>query len=193
MDIKLIIVFVLSAVIVVLVAGAAVFRFGQKKLAARRAKTEQLAGQAAYDYLKRFEVQAKTSAVLRGDGELIILIETEPHKKLRFSYIIEQPLKEFINKTASVNVSTVYWRFPIAKKQNNVPEVKYPDAATPGPASAPIAEPVSQAEPAQAKENENDLDDYLHAHDYQIEEVSWDHFPEPAPEAPAEKPVTKDT
>ena len=140
----------------------------------QRRKTEQQAAKAALEYLTQFGVRCATAAIGVGDGKLVILIETEPQKKLRFSYIIEQPLRDYVNKVTGLNVRSVYWRFPVAQKQQ-VPEVRYPASDT---ITMVDNRDVLPAEPAvvAAAEGESGGDDYFQEHAYQIEEVGWENF-----------------
>ena len=63
----------------------------------RREAREAAVAKAAYDYLARYKIRGRTIAVTLLNGSVVLMVETPPHKKLRFSYIIEQPIKNFIH------------------------------------------------------------------------------------------------
>jgi hypothetical protein len=174
--------------VVLSLLGAAAFAGGlwlygaERRRLARRKQIEKQAAQAALEYLTKFGVRCATAAIAVGEGRLVILIETEPQKKLRFSYIVEQPLRDFVNKTTGLNVRWVYWRFPVPHKQQKVPEVKYGGSETIAMIDnrdvLPEA-PAEKAEDAEAKAAgtaESEIDEYFQERSYQIEEVDWDQY-----------------
>jgi hypothetical protein len=159
-----------------LAAGAWLFG-AERRRQAQRKQTEQQAATAALEYLTKFGVRCATAAIAVSGRKLAILIETEPQKKLRFSYIIEQPLRDYVNKATGLNVRWVYWRFPVPQKQQEVPDVKYaaPDTIAMinnrdilPPPEAPAGEKSAAADA--------EIDEYFQEHSYQIEEVDWEQF-----------------
>ncbi len=174
--------------IVLSLLGVAVFAAGlwllgaERRRQARRKRMEKQAAKAALEYLTKFGVRCATAAIAVDEGKLVILIETEPQKKLRFSYIVEQPLRDFVNKATGLNVRWVYWRFPVAQKQQKVPEVKYAaseiiamidnrDVLPPPP-----AEKAEDVEAKAAGTAESEIDEYFQERSYQIEEVDWEQY-----------------
>jgi len=174
-----------------LILGIALAGFGLAALAATvwlyaterrrqlgRKQAEQQAAAVALEYLTKFGVRCATAAIAVSEHKLAILIETEPQKKLRFSYIIEQPLRDYVNKATGLNVRWVYWRFPVPQKQRRVPEVKYaaPDtiAMIDNRDVLPLQSEGPEGDTPAAAEAE--IDEYFQEHDYQIEEVGWDQF-----------------
>lgn len=171
--------------VVLSLVGAAAFAGGlwlhgaERRRQARRKQNEKQAAKAALEYLTKFGVRCATAAIAVDEDRLVILIETEPQKKLRFSYIVEQPLRDYVNKTTGLNVRFVYWRFPVAPKLQNVPEVKYGAHET----IAMIdnrdmlpAEPERQVEAKKTAEADTEIDEYFQERSYQIEEVDWDQY-----------------
>ncbi len=142
----------------------------------RRVARADLAVKAAHEYLARFEIRARIVASTLADNRIVLMIETPPHKKLRFSFIIEQPIKQFVLKQVGVEVDRLFWRFPLEPKNTQVPDVKYGE---PGPmktvqtATAQAAAP--QASVSQAA-NHDEEDEYFQGRSYHIEEVSWEDF-----------------
>jgi hypothetical protein len=138
----------------------------------RQAEREDSVAKAALEYLSRFEIRARIVAVTLPGNRVVLMVETPPHKKLRFSYIIEQPIKQFILKQTQVEVDRMFWRFPMPPKGAQAPEVQYADSTT---QSLPIPQAAATDEKtAPAKSDEED--EYFLHHAYQIEEVSWEDF-----------------
>ena len=156
-------------------AGILLANFWRDK---RRAALEDAVAKAAQDYLARFEVRARIVAVTLPDNHIALMVETPPHKKLRFSFIIEQPIKQYVLKQTQVEVDRIFWRFPLPPKASQMPEVQYGCPTTqvmPAPqAAAPaMAAPSDAGSVAATQDNE---DDYFLRQAYQIEEVSWEDF-----------------
>jgi len=142
----------------------------------QRGLAEDAVAKAAQDYFARFQIRARTIGAQLSDDSVVLMVETPPHKKLRFSYIIEPPIKNFIRVQTGIEVTRIFWRFPIPLKKTQAPEVNYADADT-VQLNTEDAKPsaVQKITPAQAAEIETD--DYFHQHQtYHIEEVSWEDF-----------------
>ncbi len=143
----------------------------------RRAEREEAVAKAAQEYLSRFEIRARIVASTLPDHRIVLMVETPPHKKLRFSYIIEQPIKQFVLKQTEIEVDRMFWRFPMPPKHTQGPDVQYGAGATimpePQAAAAQAAAPSETASQAATHDIE---DEYFHGQSYQIEEVSWDDF-----------------
>ena len=142
----------------------------------RHGKAEDAVAKAAQDYFARFKIRARTIGALLPNGNMVLMVETAPHKKLRFSYIIEPPIKNFIRVQTGIEVSRIFWRFPIPPKQTQAPEVNYADADT-IQLNAEQTEPIVEKVVSLTQSEETETDDYFHQHQtYHIEEVSWDDF-----------------
>lgn len=143
----------------------------------RRDKAEEAVAKAAHDYFARFQIRARTIGTQLADDSMVLMVETPPHKKLRFSYIIEPPIKNFIRVQTGIEVARIFWRFPIPARETRTPEVKYADPDTlqlePAQAQPSAADPgVVSPQPL-----DTESDDYFHQHQtYHIEEVSWEDF-----------------
>ncbi len=166
----------------------------------RRGAAEDAVAKAAQDYFARFQIRARTIGAKLPDDSMVLMVETPPHKKLRFSFIIEPPIKNFIRVQTGVEVARIFWRFPIPPKKTSAPDVKYADADTilldteqTRPSAGETAAP-----PPESIETEMETDDYFRQHQsYHIEEVSWEDFssitqsPEEASAADAKPTATK--
>ncbi len=144
----------------------------------RRGAAEDAVAKAAQDYFARFQIHARTIGAQLPDDSMVLMVETPPHKKLRFSYIIEPPIKNFIRVQTGIEVARIFWRFPLPAKQTSAPEVKYAESDTLQlpPAQAQAAVDVPAAAPKKI-EPDVESDDYFHQHQtYHIEEVRWEDF-----------------
>ena len=142
----------------------------------QRGLAEDAVAKAAQDYFARFQIRARTIGAQLSDDSVVLMVETPPHKKLRFSYIIEPPIKNFIRVQTGIEVSRIFWRFPIPQKQTQAPEVNYAVADT-IQLNAEQTEPAVENVVALTQSEETETDDYFHQHQtYHIEEVSWDDF-----------------
>lgn len=135
----------------------------------RREAKEALAAKTAQDYFARYRIRCHIRAATLPDDSIVLLVETLPHKKLRFSYIIEQPIKHFIRVHTGIEVARIFWRFPLAPQPSQVAEVHYAD-----PATAP--RDTTEAVLAEISTTPDDDDDYFQHRSYQIEEVNWQDF-----------------
>ena len=121
-------------------------------------------------------------AMLLPEERMVLLIETPPQKKLRFSYIIEQPIKNYVRVHTAVELDRIFWRFPIPPANTKVPDVCYVDPTTMTPlATEPESVPqrenaAAEKKPKPASNAVDDDDDYFQQDSYRIEEVSWEDF-----------------
>ena len=53
----------------------------------QRGIAEDAVAKAAQDYFARFQIRARTIGAQLSDDSVVLMVETPPHKKLRFSYI----------------------------------------------------------------------------------------------------------
>lgn len=164
------------AVAVAAILAAASVLLAGKRREKRCAAQEAAVAKAAQEYLARYQIRCRMRATTLPDDSMVLLVETPPHKKLRFSYIIEQPIRRFIRVHTGIEVARIFWRFPLPPKSSQVPEVRYADPETmPGDAvEAPAAEAASA--PSAAVLDTDDDDNYFQHRSYQIEEVSWEDF-----------------
>ena len=143
----------------------------------RRAAQEMAVAKSAHEYLAHHKIQGRTVAVTLPDDSIALMVETPPHKKLRFSYIIEQPIKNFIRLHTGVEVARIFWRFPLPPKPSQAPDIHYPDPSTiqadAGGENTPVITPAPVSTPP---ESEDDEDEYFQHQFYHIEEVKWEDF-----------------
>lgn len=157
-------------------------RFLQLRRDGLRSAQEEAMVKAARDYLARYKVRGRVIAMRLPDGHMVLLIETPPQKKLRFSYIIEQPIKNYIRVHTGVELHRIFWRFPIPPAVTKVPDVCYVDPATMTPVAQvadeapPRVAPVAAKKTSAASNAVDDDDDYFQHDSYRIEEVSWEDF-----------------
>lgn len=164
------------AIVTSMVAASVVFSTWWRDQ--RRAQQEDRVALAAQEYLARFEVHARIVAVTLPDKSIVLMVETPPHKKLRFSYIIEQPIKHFVLKQTQVEIARLFWRFPLPPKNSQMPDVQYGYPTTqilpePQAVAAPAIPPSVAPETTEARDDE---DEYFQRQAYQIEEVSWEDY-----------------
>ncbi len=67
-------------------------------------------------YFRESDVEAKVDCVLVEGRGMVVLIEVDPQVRFRSSYIIEQTLKEQIQRLTGRQLSGVFWRFPMVDK-----------------------------------------------------------------------------
>jgi len=143
----------------------------------RRAEREEAVAKAAQEYLSRFEIRARIVASTLPDNRIVLMVETPPHKKLRFSYIIEQPIKQFVLKQTEIEVDRMFWRFPMPPKNARAPDVQYGATSTITPTpQADATQAAASSESASKVAGHEEEDEYFHGQSYQIEEVSWEDF-----------------
>lgn len=165
------------AIAVATVIAAASIIFTSLLRDKRRAEIEDEVAKAAQEYLSRFEIRARIVASTLPNNRIVLMVETPPHKKLRFSYIIEQPIKQFVLKQTQIEVDRMFWRFPMQPKNTQAPDVQY--GATPTITPTPQADATQAAASSESESKatgHEDEDEYFHGQSYQIEEVSWEDF-----------------
>lgn len=171
---------IVSGVALAAMLGAIGVLFINRRQDKRRETSEEAVGKAAQEYFARFQIRARTIGSRLPDDSMVLMVETPPHKKLRFSYIIEPPIKNYIRVQTGIDVARIFWRFPIPGKTTKAPDVQYadPDTIQLDPTQAQPAAENSSATPAvKPVEIDVESDDYFHQHQtYHIEEVSWENF-----------------
>ncbi len=164
---------VISVAAFLAAAGMLAWSSGRDK---RQAQREDAVAQAAQDYLARFEIHARIVAVTLPDQRIALMVETPPHKKLRFSHIIEQPIKEFVLKLTNIAVDRLFWRFPIPAQNTQTLDIAYGATTTQGMPQTDSAAIPERAVVTKASVPQEEEDDYFKRQAYQIEEVSWEDF-----------------
>ncbi len=142
----------------------------------RHDTAEAAVAKAASDYFARFRIRARTLCAHVADDAMVLMVETPPHKKLRFSYIIEPLIKNYIHVQTGIEVARIFWRFPIPPKQTSAPDVKYADPDT-LPFDPDHLAPSKEVAALSQQMLDTESDDYFQQHQtYHIEEVSWEDF-----------------
>ena len=157
--------------------GTGVVLFAHTRRDKRREAREIAVAKVAQEYLARYKIRGRTIAATLPDESIALMVETPPHKKLRFSYIIEQPIKNFIRLHTGVEVARIFWRFPLPPRPSQTAEIQYADPSTiqldAGEESTTVVTPAPASPPP---ESDDDEDEYFQHQSYHIEEVSWEDF-----------------
>lgn len=95
-------------------------------------------------------------------GRFLVLIESEPLKRFRYSHIVEASLISHVEKTLGLQIDRVFWRFPL-------------------PIGASTAQDTADIKPAVREDGEDDyvaqgLREAKSSADYHVAEDSWDQF-----------------
>jgi hypothetical protein len=196
MNIVLILITLLCVILTSAAVGYLVYQSLREK---KRFQDEAKSAEAARKYLEKFGINCRIFATRTAQG-IVLLVETEPHKKLRFSYIIEQPMRKFVSETAGVWVQSIFWRFRVNPKQLTVPEVQYGEPASKGGSvTGSNVEPGAEMPSVPEVKPEMDAHEAIESDDYfqtsrqiLLEEASWDDFTDLLQtEQPSEKPDQK--
>ncbi|MEW6314360.1 MAG: hypothetical protein AB1513_10060 [Pseudomonadota bacterium] len=115
------------------------------------------------EYFQKSRVNVAVKCLADPDGKLVVLIESEPLKKFRLSYIIEQTLADHVQKTTGQKIDIIYWRFPLQDKEI-AEEIK----AVVAPPPKPIMEHDSYIEQGIAQVREETV--------YKVDEIPWENF-----------------
>jgi hypothetical protein len=104
---------ILLLVITNLLAIAACMIVFQFKARRQRRKLAML-NAAIRDYFRHSGVEVEVASTrLDKDAGFIAFVESEPMKRFRLSHIIEMALREHVAKTCKINLTKIYWRFPL--------------------------------------------------------------------------------
>lgn len=93
-------------------AGASAYvRAMQRKQSKAAADADRIA-EAVMEYFTRSgaKVGAQCHPV---QGRFLVLVESEPLKRFRYSHIVEAALVGHVEKTLGLHVDRVFWRFPL--------------------------------------------------------------------------------
>ncbi len=118
------------------------------------------------DYFMSSGAEVRVTCVkVDGDKRFVVMIESKPSKRFRYSNVLESNLISHAYKITGNTIEKIYWRFPI-------------DALKTELAESP------REESADASTNETEADLYfVDAHEraksqaeYKVSEVTWDEF-----------------
>jgi len=111
------------------------------------------------EYFSNSGTEAKVSCYrLEQDRHFVVLIESEPLKRFRYSNILENNLINHIQKTTGNVVERIYWRFPVQVSQQTILPYKT--------SSAGSDDDYFSQEPDKAKLQPG----------YGVAEISWEEF-----------------
>lgn len=145
---------------VIAVVLALLVQFAMKKRREKRLdRTLQKISDVIADYFRKAGIEVSASCFsLLGGERFIAVIESEPIKKFRHSYIIEQSLVRHILKATGQQVEKIYWRFPFAPALEGLEETSEQEPKA--------MDPYLAERPAQMRMQNG----------YLVEETSWDNY-----------------
>lgn len=181
----------LLLLLAVTVIGVVAFALAVK-LRARREQRDMLTIRAAIlDYFRRSGVEVAVACIrLPGSAGFTAVIESEPMKRFRLSHIIEMTIREHVRKACALELSKIYWRFPVKQAVEAV------NAAAAVGASQAAAEQQAESAAEDRKVDETSdeyinegLENYRHIPKPEVEELPWEHFEQVATGAPRKDDV----
>lgn len=147
----------IGLVLLIAAFAAAHVHVGQRKQ--RQAVADSLRiEKAVKDYFTRSHAEV-SSQCLHVHGRFMVLVESEPLKRFRYSNIVEASLVGHVEKTQGLQVDRVFWRFPLPVGTSSPLDTADIKPAARG--DEYIAEGIREA-----KTNP----------DYHVAEDSWDQF-----------------
>ncbi len=156
----------LIILLAVVIAGIAVYAFGQMKKARRAQHDVAAINGAIIDYFRKTGVQVSADcASLRKDRHYTAFVESEPMKRFRLSHIIEATLRDHVRNACGLELDKIYWRFPI--KTGAAPDAN--ETAEPGLAAHKSDDYISEG-----------LENYRHIPKMEATEIDWEHFEQAA-------------
>lgn len=99
--------------LILLVAGvaSAYLHAGQRKQRQAIANTRRIT-HAVQEYFARSSAEVRAQC-LYTHGHFLVLVESEPLKRFRYSHIVEASLINHVEKALGLQVDRVFWRFPL--------------------------------------------------------------------------------
>lgn len=113
---------------------------------------------AVKDYFIRTNAEV-SSQCLHMHGRFLVLVESEPLKRFRYSHIVEASLVTHVEKALGLQVDRVFWRFPLP-------------IGTATPMDTADVKPAARDDEYMARE----IREAITNPDYQVAEDSWDQF-----------------
>lgn len=149
--------------------ASAYIHVGQRKQRKAVANSRRIA-QAVKDYFDRSSAKV-TCQCLHVHGHYLILVESEPLKRFRYSHIVETALIDHVGKALGLHVASVFWRFPL-------------------PLGIPSPSDTADIKPAHRGDDRMAADVHVAkpGPEYHVAEDSWDQF-QKALQGKAETPV----
>lgn len=143
-----------------LTAGAGGMFFSQLVKRSAAHKSELRIRQAVMRCFAKSRLELEVSCIKQGNGYLVC-IESEPSKKLRFSYIKEQALAAHVERATGQNIERIFWRFRTKNKDEER-----------------SGTPVNTEVMFMARENNFEDRGPMRAPDadYKVDEIGWESF-----------------
>lgn len=91
----------------------------------RQWRTDRICRQISEEVMRYFqpmgiEVDVETYSQFEG-RRFVVAINSEPIKKFRYSFIVEQSLVREVRKATGRQIERVYWRFPLGRSVGDAP------------------------------------------------------------------------
>lgn len=101
----------IGLLLMIAAVAAAYAQVGQRKQRKAAADAHRIANAVA-EYFVRSGAQVSAQCH-PSQGRFLILVESEPLKRFRYSHIVEAALVSHVEKTVGLQVDRVFWRFPL--------------------------------------------------------------------------------
>ncbi|MBS3917216.1 MAG: hypothetical protein KGZ31_05935 [Sulfuritalea sp.] len=101
----------IGLILLVAAVASAYLHAGQRKQRQAIANTRRIA-HAVKEYFARSSVEVSAQC-LHTNGCFLILVESEPLKRFRYSHIVEASLISHVEKALGLHADRVFWRFPL--------------------------------------------------------------------------------
>lgn len=139
-------------------AGASLYVYAGKHKQRKASLEADRVAASVLDYFARSGARVRVQCY-PAQGRVMVLVESEPLKRFRYSHIVEASLISHVEKTLGVHVDRVFWRFPLPAGATSVQ-----DTADPGPAKTGdeyVVEGIHQARSSP---------------EYDVAEDSWEQY-----------------
>ncbi len=101
----------IGLVLLIAAVASAYVHAGQRKQRKAIADTRRIA-HAVKEYFARSSAEVSAQCI-HIHGRFLILLESEPLKRFRYSHIVEASLISHVEKGLGLHVDHVFWRFPL--------------------------------------------------------------------------------
>ncbi|OGI37375.1 MAG: hypothetical protein A2140_03100 [Candidatus Muproteobacteria bacterium RBG_16_62_13] len=82
----------------------------------------RLISEAVMRYFEPMGIEVDVETYSRFEGRrFVVAINSEPIKKFRYSFIVEQSLVREVRKATGRQIEKVYWRFPLGRSAGDAP------------------------------------------------------------------------
>jgi len=153
--------------VAVVVAGMVALVARHKLRRWREDRACRLISEAVMGYFKPMDIEVDVETYSSFEGRrFVVVISSEPVKKFRYSFIVEQSLVREVRMTTSRQIDKVYWRFPLGRSAG--------DASADEPEDRYLAQGQALATDAAAG--------------YSVEETSWEQYQQAVKARESEKP-----